>query len=164
MVQPPLGLVLALVVVSTAALLLVPDAPPPWTTGRRPRRTPPVPRRHLVAGAVALLPVVASWTARVVRALTRGSTAPTRSGTTCPRRRASCRRDGPPPIQFFDDGPVTAYFPMTSSLLHADGMALFGSDALTAIANLGARRGWRCWPPGASAPASGWRSRRGRRR
>ena len=130
-------LVIGLLAVSVVVLLLVRDAPAAaaWTSDPR---SPTVPRWHLIVGAVALLPVVASWTARVVRALDEGIHGPDTIWYHLPAAARFLQTGRITPVQFFDDGPVTAYYPMTSSLLHAQGMVLFGSDVLSAIANLGA--------------------------
>jgi hypothetical protein len=127
-------LVLGLLALSLAVLVLVRDRPTAATAAS----TPAVPRWHLVLGAVALVPVVASWAARLVRALDEGIHGPDTVWYHLPAAARFLQTGRVSSVHFFDDGPVTAYYPMTSSLLHAEGMVLFGSDALSAVANVGA--------------------------
>jgi hypothetical protein len=132
-------LVVGLLAVSVPVLLLVRDAPADAIDVSTPApRSPAVPRWHWIAGGIALLPVVASWAARGARALDEGIHGPDTIWYHLPAAARFLQTGRITSVQFFDDGPVTAYYPMTSSLLHSQGMVLFGSDALSAVANLGA--------------------------
>ena len=141
------GLVIGLALTSAAVLLVVRDAQPTRAVAVPPP-APSVPRWHLLAGAIALLPVAASWMARVVRVFDEGIRGTDTVWYHLPAAVRFLQSGETTAIQFFDDGPLTAYFPMTSSLLHGAGMALFGTDLLTAVVNFAALSmallaGWR---------------------
>ncbi len=106
---------------------------------RGPLLAPAVPtgRLGIVAawGSGAL--VLAQWSARVATEFDRGMTTPDTIWQHLPAAARFVQDGSIRDLQFFDREPFTVFYPFHSSLLHAEGMLIFGSDVLSPVINLG---------------------------
>ncbi len=90
-----------------------------------------------VAAVVATGVVVADWSTRVVAAYRHGMASVDTLWYHLPFAARFVQTGTITPIHYVDGGPVTAFFPASSELVHALGMLLMGTDLLSPLVNLG---------------------------
>ncbi|MEJ7583569.1 MAG: hypothetical protein WKF43_05635 [Acidimicrobiales bacterium] len=111
------------------AAAVVVDGPIPEATNPRPAT--------MAVAALALAAVAGSWIARTIRSIDRGMTTVDTFWYHLPVAARFVQTGSLTAVQYLDDEPVTAYFPANSSLLHAIGFLLFGSDLVSTVVNIG---------------------------
>jgi hypothetical protein len=105
-------------------------APPP-----EPSRPPG--RLETAAAWAAGALVLSTWSARVATEYDRGMTTPDTVWQHLPAAARFVQDGSIRELQYFDREPFTVFYPFHSSLLHAEGILLFGSDVLSPVLNLG---------------------------
>ena len=97
----------------------------------------PVPRESGVLAGVGIAIVAGSWLARTVGALARGMNQVDTLWYHLPLAANFVQSGRTTGITILDGDSVTAYFPATSSLLHAMGFLFFDTDLVSTVVNLG---------------------------
>lgn len=92
--------------------------------------------RRTVALGTTLL-VVGAWSARAIRSIQHGMMTVDTFWYHLPVAARFAQTGRTTSIQYVDSEPVTAFFPASSSLLHAIGFLLFRTDLVSTVVNLG---------------------------